>query len=69
MNALHPHSHAAHDIAGLFWWMTGGAFLGLGLVVGLLVLSWFRRKRRAEGPHPGERAGWTVVLAGGVALA
>ncbi|HVS85590.1 MAG TPA: cytochrome c oxidase subunit II, partial [Gaiellaceae bacterium] len=47
----------------------GGAFLGLGLVVGLLVLSWFRRKRRAEGPHPGERAGWTVVLAGGVALA
>jgi cytochrome c oxidase subunit 2 len=68
-DALAPHSHAAHDISNLFWWMTGGAFVGLGLVVFLLVLSWVRRNKRAPGEHPGEKIGWTVVLAGGVALA
>ncbi|HET7568732.1 MAG TPA: cytochrome c oxidase subunit II [Gaiellaceae bacterium] len=73
-NALDPHSHPAHDIANLFWWMTGGAFVGLGLVVGLLVLSWLRRDTRGlppdpDDPHPGEKAGWTVVVGLGVGLA
>jgi cytochrome c oxidase subunit 2 len=72
-NVLHPHSHAAHDIATFFWWMLGGAWIGLALVVGLLVLSWVRRGKRGFGdpddPHPGERQGWFVVVGLGVGLA
>jgi len=74
-NVLHPHSHAAADIANLFWWMMGGAFIGLALVSGLLIWAWVRRNRRgftaadAEDPHPGEKAGWFVVVGGGVVLA
>src|SRR5579871_4605445 len=53
--------------------MTGGAFIGLALVVGLLVWSWVRRDRRGFGdpasPHPGERQGWLVVVGLGVGLA
>ncbi|HET7572870.1 MAG TPA: cytochrome c oxidase subunit II [Gaiellaceae bacterium] len=72
-NALHPHSHAARDIASLFWWMTGGAFLGLGLIVGLLVLSWVRRGRRGvpsdpNDPKPGEGFAVKVVVALGVVV-
>jgi len=72
-NALAPESHQSRDIASLFWWMMGGAWIGLGVVVGLLVWSWKRRRRRGfgadtEGPKPGERAGWVVVLGAGVAL-
>ena len=72
-NSLDPQSHQAKDIASLFWWMTGGAFVGLAVVVGLLLLAWRRANRRGagrdtEGPKPGERLGWTVVLVGGVAV-
>lgn len=72
-NALAPKSHQARDIASLFWWMMGGAWIGLGLVVALLLLSWHRRKRRGwgsdtEGDKPGERLGWFVVVGGGVVL-
>jgi len=72
-NSLDPQSHQAKDIASLFWWMTGGAFIGLAVVVGLLLLAWKRANRRGagsdtEGEKPGERLGWTVVLVGGVAV-
>jgi cytochrome c oxidase subunit II len=72
-NSLDPQSHQARDIASLFWWMTGGAFIGLAVVVGLLLLAWRRANRRGargdtEGGKPGERLGWTVVLVGGVAV-
>jgi cytochrome c oxidase subunit II len=72
-NALAPESHQSRDIASLFWWMMGGAWIGLAVVVGLLLLSWKRRNRRGvgadtEGPKPGERAGWYVVVGAGIVL-
>ena len=70
-NALAPASHQSKDIASLFWWMMAVAWLGLGLVVALLLLAWKRANRRGvggdtEGPKPGERLGWMVVIGGGV---
>ena len=70
-NALEPASHQSQDIASLFWWMMGGAWIGLALVVGLLLLSWKRRNRRGfgsdvAGRKPGEKAGWAVVVGGGI---
>jgi cytochrome c oxidase subunit II len=72
-NSLDPKSHQAKDIASLFWWMMGGAWIGLAVVVGLLLLAWKRANRRGagsdtEGEKPGERLGWTVVLVGGIAV-
>jgi cytochrome c oxidase subunit 2 len=71
-NSLAPASHQAHDIANLFWWMMGVAWVGLGSVVFLLVWAW-RRNRRGfgddrEGVQPGERTAWKVVIGAGVAL-
>jgi cytochrome c oxidase subunit 2 len=70
-NSLAPESHASKDIASLFWWMMGGAWIGLGLVVVLLLWSWKRRGRRGfgsdtEGPKPGERVSWYVVVGAGI---
>jgi cytochrome c oxidase subunit 2 len=70
-STLHPHSHAASDIANLFWVMMAVAWGGLALVTGLLVWAWVRRRRRAyaadpDDPHPGERAGWWMVVGMGV---
>jgi cytochrome c oxidase subunit II len=72
-NSLAPKSHQARDIASLFWWMMGGAWLGLALVVALLFWSWKRRNRRGlgsdtEGPKPGEERSWYVVLGLGIAM-
>jgi cytochrome c oxidase subunit 2 len=72
-DALDAHSHPAKDIASLFWWMMGGAWIGLGLVVALLVLAWVKRRRRGlagerQEPHPGDRIGWVVVIALGVVM-
>ena len=70
-DALNPHSHAATDIANLFWVMLAVAFGGLALVTGLLVWAWVRRRRRSFGsdpddPHPGEKQAWFVVVGLGV---
>jgi len=70
-NSLAPESHQSKDIASLFWWMMGGAWIGLGVVVALLFLAWKRASRRGlgtdtEGPKPGERAGWIVVVGAGI---
>ena len=70
-DTLNPHSHAATDIANLFWVMTAVAVGGLALITGLLVFAWVRRGRRGVGadpadPHPGERPAWFVVIGMGV---
>ena len=70
-DTLNPHSHAATDIANLFWVMTAVAVGGLALITGLLVFAWVRRGRRGVGadpadPHPGERPAWFVVVGMGV---
>jgi cytochrome c oxidase subunit 2 len=72
-DSLAPKSHQARDIADLFWWMMGGAWLGLALVVALLFWSWKRRNRRGfgtdtKGPKPGERQGWYAVVGLGIAM-
>src|SRR4051794_11259333 len=72
-DSLSPASHQARDIASLFWWMMGGAWIGLALVVGLLLLSWKRAKKRGfagdtEGLKPGERPGWYVVVGAGIVM-
>jgi cytochrome c oxidase subunit 2 len=70
-NALAPESHQSRDIASLFWWMMGGAWIGLAIVVALLLLAWKRSNRRGigndtEGDKPGERLGWYVVVGAGI---
>jgi cytochrome c oxidase subunit 2 len=69
-NALAPASHQAQDIATLFWWMMGGAWIGLAVVVVFLVVAWRRRRgpdtRAAE--KKAERRGWFVVIGAGMAL-
>jgi cytochrome c oxidase subunit 2 len=72
-NSLAPKSHQAADIASLFWWMMGGAWIGLAVVVALLLLAWKRAGRRGagsdtEGEKPGERLGWYVVVGAGIVL-
>ena len=72
-DSLAPKSHQARDIASLFWWMMGGAWIGLALVVALLFWSWKRRSRRGfgadtEGPKPGEKQGWYTVVGLGIAM-
>jgi cytochrome c oxidase subunit 2 len=72
-DSLSPQSHQVHDIALLFWWMLAVAAVGMGLVIALLLLSFKRRHRRGlgrdtEGPTPGERASWYVVIGAGIAL-
>jgi cytochrome c oxidase subunit II len=72
-STLSPESHQAKDIASLWWWMLGGAVIGMAVVVGLLLLAWIRRGQRGfgsdtEGQKPGERASTAVVLGFGVAV-
>lgn len=65
-NTLAPEGPQAKDIASLWWWLMGGAWIGLGTIVGLLILSWVRRGRMGPGREPGEKLGWVVVLGLGV---
>ncbi|MBV8597604.1 MAG: cytochrome c oxidase subunit II [Actinobacteria bacterium] len=73
MNSLSPASHQARDIASLWWWMLGGAWLGFLLIACLLVFAWIRRNRRGigrdtEGRTPGEAVSTWIVVTLGVAL-
>jgi cytochrome c oxidase subunit II len=68
-NALAPESPQSRDIANLFWWMFGGAAIGLTLVVVALVAAWLRRNRRgAFGDPSGDVVGWRVVVGLGIAV-
>jgi cytochrome c oxidase subunit II len=72
-NALAPESRQARDIADLWWWMMGGAWVGVVVIAGLLFLAWVRRGRRGiggddQGVKPGERASTGIVLGLGVAV-
>ena len=68
-NALAPKSHQAQDIATLFWWMMGGAWIGLAVVVVLLVVALRRRGRKSgAGEKAAERRGWFVVIGAGMVL-
>jgi cytochrome c oxidase subunit II len=72
-NSLEPRSHQSHVIANLFWYMMGGAWIGLALVVGLLILARVRANRRGfgsdtEGLKPSERPGWYVVVGMGIVV-
>ena len=62
-NALAPQSHQARDIASLWWWMMGVAWLGFGLVVALLVFAAARRRRVGS-----ERLSWVIVIGLGIAM-
>ena len=67
-DTLHAESPQAKTIASLWWWLMGGAWVGLGAVCGLLILSWLRRARMGQGRQPHEKAGWVVVLTFGVGV-
>ena len=68
-NSLAPRSRQARDITTLFWWMMGGAWIGLAVVVVLLVVAWRRRGGRGRAEEKtAERKGWFVVIGAGMAL-
>jgi cytochrome c oxidase subunit 2 len=68
-NALAPKSHQSADIASLFWWMMGIAWVGLALVVALMLLAWRRAHRNpGHGPKEGEKLGFRVVIGGGIVM-
>src|SRR5215212_5988811 len=71
--SLEPRSHQSHVIANLFWWMMGGAWIGLALVVFLLLLSRARANRRGfgrdtEGRTPAVGPAWYVAVGAGMAV-
>jgi len=66
-DALAPRSHAASDIASLFWWMMGIAWGGLALVVLLMVFAWRKAHRRpGHGVKEREQLGFRVVIGAGI---
>jgi cytochrome c oxidase subunit 2 len=68
-DSLAPKSHAAKDIASLFWWMMGAAWLGIGVVVLLMMLAW-RRAHTKPGHEvkEGEALGFRIVIGAGIVL-
>lgn len=68
-DALAPASHSAKDIASLFWWMMGAAWLGLGLVVLLMLIAWRRAHTHPEHEaKQGERLGYRIVIGAGIVM-
>jgi cytochrome c oxidase subunit 2 len=60
-STLSPHSHAAHEITTLWWWMLGIAATVLGGALFLLGLAWVRRRRPGL-PVFGKRDGLSTAL-------
>jgi cytochrome c oxidase subunit 2 len=60
-SALNPQSPAARDIARLWWWMLVIASVVFSGAVGMLGLSWVRRRRRGL-PLIGRSAGKSLAL-------
>ena len=68
-DVLHPHTHAAHKIALLWWVMMTGAWIGFGVIAVLLFLGWARRNRDGlPFGRDAERTGTALVIALGVAV-
>jgi cytochrome c oxidase subunit 2 len=66
-SSLAPRSHAATDIASLWWWMMGVAWVGIALVVGLMLFAWRRAHRRpGHETKEGEKLGFRVVIGAGI---
>jgi cytochrome c oxidase subunit 2 len=66
-DSLAPRSHAASDVASLFWWMMGVSWVGIGLVVCLMLYAW-RRAHRKPGHEvkEGEKLGFRIVIGAGI---
>jgi cytochrome c oxidase subunit 2 len=67
-NTLAPEGPQAKSVASLWWWLMGGAWVGLAVVCGLLVLAWVKRNRMGPGRVPDEKLGCVVVIWLGVAV-
>jgi cytochrome c oxidase subunit 2 len=60
-DSLHPASPPAHGIATIWWIMLAGSGVGLGVIVAILVASWFKR-----GEQGADRPGTITVIALGI---
>ena len=68
-NVLDPASGPAHAIVRLWWVMLGGAAVGFGSIVLLLVLGWTRRNRPGlPGGSTSERTETGLVVLLGVVV-
>jgi cytochrome c oxidase subunit 2 len=67
-STLEPASHAAREIARLWWVMMSGAWIGFGVVLLLLLLGWLRRRRRGLPFGADDTAATRLVVALGVAV-
>jgi cytochrome c oxidase subunit II len=67
-SSVHPASHAAHEIAFMWWVMMIGAWIGFAVVVFLLFLGWYRRNRRDLPFGGGDRAATAWIVGLGVAV-
>jgi cytochrome c oxidase subunit 2 len=66
-DTLRGHSKAADEIAHLFWIVAAGSAVVFGVVCGLLVLA-FLRRRRQDSPRDtdGGRGSYAIVIGGGL---
>jgi cytochrome c oxidase subunit II len=67
-SVLKPESHAAREITHLWWAMLIGSGIGFAVVVGLLLLGWFRRSQSRLPFGGGERAATRFVVGLGIAV-
>jgi cytochrome c oxidase subunit II len=65
-SSLTPHSHAAHDIALLWWVMFGVACVGLTFIAVLLLLGWIRRNKDTLPFGGDERTATRLVVGLGI---
>ncbi len=67
-DTLDPGGRPESKIAHLFWVMLAGAGIGFAVVVGLLLLGWWRRDRADLPGGGGERAALRLVVGLGVVV-